>query len=422
MSHHLNQLFQSRAQDLFKDWVVKSAPPGVDLSRMRIGRLNRVRAEMQRQDVGLLILNDPINIRYATDARNMTNWTMRMPARYLFLPVEGPVILFEFKGGEHLAQGLETIDEVHTGSTVSFATSAYKVFERAKSWAAELHGLIHEHGLGHVRIGIERLHFSLVDALRELGYTLVDAHAVLDIARSVKLPDEIACMRHSIQCVELGLQRMREALHPGITENELWAILYYTIIETNGEYLDTRLLSSGERTNPWYNECSPREVQTGELVAFDTDVIGPFGYYTDISRTFYCGDGVPSPEQHKLYRLAWEQINHNMALLWPGMSFREVAERAWPMPESFVANRYFCLAHGANMVGGYPNIAHLQDFDSVGYDGVLEPNMVMCVESYIGEEGGPEGVKLEHQVLVTEDGPVLLSLFPFEESLLGREV
>ena len=187
-------LFDRRARDLFRGWELKSAPPGVDLARMRLGRWQCVRAEMQRQDVDALILIDPINIRYATDARNMTNWTMRTPARYLFLPAAGPVILFEFKGGEHLAAHLETIAEVRTSTTVSFATGAYRVYDKASQWARDLHALITQYASAHSRVGVERLHFAAAEALRAQGHTLVDAHAVLDVARSVLLPDEIACM------------------------------------------------------------------------------------------------------------------------------------------------------------------------------------------------------------------------------------
>lgn len=74
------------------------------------------------------------------------------------------------------------------------------------------------------------------------------------------------------------------------------------------------------------------------------------------------------------------------------MTFRELAEKAWPIPDEFVANRYFVLAHGVGMTGEYPYIMHRQDFDEYGYDGRLEPNMTLCVESYIGAENGREGV------------------------------
>ena len=81
-----------------------------------------------------------------------------------------------------------------------------------------------------------------------------------------------------------------------------------------------------------------------------------------------------------------------------------------------------CLAHGIGMTGEYPYLVYSDDFAAGGYDGVIEPGMVLCVESFIGAEDGGEGVKLEQQVHVTEDGNGLMSSFPFDERLLAREV
>jgi Xaa-Pro aminopeptidase len=148
-------------------------------------------------------------------------------------------------------------------------------------------------------------------------------------------------------------------------------------------------------------------------------VVGRFGYSTAFSRTLFCGRSRPSDEQRKLYRLAYEQVQTNLALIRPGMSLRELSERAWPIPEAYLANRYFVLAHGVGMTGEYPYVVHRSDFAESGYDGVIEEGMTMCIESYVGETGGREGVKLEEQVLVTERGAELMTRFPFEDRLLG---
>ena len=92
------------------------------------------------------------------------------------------------------------------------------------------------------------------------------------------------------------------------------------------------------------------------------------------------------------------------------------------MPASCLPNRYSALIHGVGLCDEYPFIPYAEDFDAVGYDGLVEPGMVLCVESYMGELGGEEGVKLEEQVLITENGTEVLSTYPFEEALLGREV
>ena len=111
-----------------------------------------------------------------------------------------------------------------------------------------------------------------------------------------------------------------------------------------------------------------------------------------------------------------------MSILKPGIGFRELAEQGFKMPESCRPNRYSALIHGVGLCDEYPFIPYEEDFDAYGYDGVVEPGMVLCVESYMGELGGDEGVKLEQQVLITESGTELLSTFPFEDELLGREI
>ena len=214
-----------------------------------------------------------------------------------------------------------------------------------------------------------------------------------------------------------SLYGLRAALEPGITENALWARLHETNIRLGGEWIETRLLSSGPRTNPWFRECSMRAIETGDLVSFDTDLIGPYGYCADISRAWICG-AKPDDEQRRLYAAAHAQVQHNIAMLKPGMSFREVSEAAWPIPEEFLSHRYGTLIHGVGLADEYPGIKHWPDFPSKGYDGMIAPGMTLCVESFIGVEGGREGVKLEEQVLITEDGVEMLSSYPMEEDWL----
>jgi Xaa-Pro aminopeptidase len=207
---------------------------------------------------------------------------------------------------------------------------------------------------------------------------------------------------------------MRAALRPGITENQLWSILHETNIAHNGEWIECRLLASGPRTNPWFQECGDRVIEAGDLVGFDTDMVGPQGYLSDISRSYVCPGKAPTSEQRSLYAIAEEQVLHNMSLLKPGLAFRDFAERCWPVPNRFVANRYMTLVHGVGMVDEYPSLPYAQDYAAWGYDGYFEENMIVSVESYIGEEGGREGVKLEQQVLIGPRGAEVMSRQPFE--------
>ena len=402
---------------------MSAVPPAPDETALRLGRLTRLRAEMARFDVAALVLTDPHNVRYATGARNMMPFVLRNPARYVFVPQEGPVVLFEFAGCEHLERDNPTIDDIRVSTTVSYVARGPLLDETAKVWAGEIASLMRRHCPGETRIGLERIDARAVGYLADRGFTILDAQAPAEMARSIKTPEEIACSKRSMTCVMAAEQALQDAVRPGITENALWAEFHRHVIANDADYVETRLLSSGEKTNPWFQETGERTIRAGDLVAHDTDVVGPHGYYADFSRTFLCGDGQPTPEQRTLYRLAYEQIHHNMALIEPGRTFREITEAAWAIPAPYYARRYYLMIHGIGATGEYPYIVYEADYDAgMDYDGVVEPNMTLCAESFIGDEAGGEGVKLEQQVLVTETGTELMSTFPFDDRLLGREI
>ncbi len=393
----------------------------VEMRGLRAGRLERVRAQLRARDYAGCLLYDPINIRYALGARNMTVWTLHNAARYAFIPTEGPAVLFDFYNCAHLSEGLETVAEVRSAVAWYYFDSGPRAPEKAARWAAEVADLVAQGG-GNKRLAMDHCDPLGATALAGHGIEIHNGQEVMERARAIKSADEIVLMNHAIAVCETGMAGMREALEPGMTENELWSILHQVNIAMGGEWIETRLLASGDRTNPWFQECGDRVIQPGELVSFDTDLIGPFGYCADISRTYFCGPGRPSEQQRRLYRLAWEQIHANIEVLKPGIGLRELAERSFQMPESCLPNRYSALSHGVGLCDEYPFVPYHEDFEGVGYDGVVEPGMVLCVESYMGEVGGDEGVKLEQQVLITESGTELLSTYPFEDELLGREI
>ena len=392
---------------------------GIDLAAVRLYRQGRVRGEMEKRGIDAVLLSDPVNIRYATGTRNMQVFSQRNgPARYLLLTASRS-ILFEFTGCEHLAKGFETVDEVRPALTASFVAAGPDIADRERRWAREMADLVRELSGPGATLGMERMNAGAAIALQAEGLRLVDAQEPVEMARAIKSAEEMKCVNASLRATEVAVAKLRDAIRPGLTETELWAVLHKSVIEQNGDYCETRLLNAGQRTNPWFQETAHHVIGENELIALDTDVVGCHGYYSDFSRTFHAGPGMPTPAQRELYRIVCEQVHHNMAILKPGMTFRYYADRAWDIPEKYHANRYYLSAHGCGMTGEYPYLYHRADFPDAGYDGIIEPGMTLCVESYIGEEGGREGVKLEQQVLVTDTGIELLSRFPFEESLLS---
>lgn len=396
--------------------------PAPDMSRLRAYRLARVREQLRSRDLAGCLLFDPVNIRYATGTRNMAVWTLHYRCRYCFIPTEGPVVLFDFHGCEHLSDGIEVVDEVRPAISFLYFLSGDRTDERVQLFAAEIADLVRAHGGGNQRIAVDSIEPMAANALTAAGVEVIDGQETLDQARLIKSEDEVRCMRAAIAVAEEGLARLGAAAQAGVTENALWSILHQVNIARGGEWIATRLLSSGPRTNPWFQESSDRVIGRDELVGLDTDMVGPYGYWADLSRTFHTGPSRPTDEQRRLYRLAYEQVQTNMALLKPGMGFREFAEKSWQIPDSCLANRYSCILHGVGVADEYPVIACKEDFAATGYDGVFEPGMAICVESYIGEDGGAEGVKLEEQVLITENGVECLTTFPFDDRLLPGEI
>jgi Xaa-Pro aminopeptidase len=391
---------------------------GIDLRAVRRYRQQRVRAEMAKRNIAALILSDPVNIRYATGTRNMQVFSQRnAPARYLLLTMDRS-ILFEFTGCMHLADGFETIDEVRPAMTASFVAAGPAIARRERDWAEAMAATITELVGRDASVGLERLNAGASIGLAKAGIHLVDAQEPVEMARAIKSSEEIKCIEASLRATEFAVGRLRESIRPGQTENELWSILHQAVIAQNGDYCETRLLNSGARTNPWFQETGSKVIEANELIALDTDVVGCHGYYSDFSRTFHAGPDKPTARQRELYRVAYEQVHHNMGLLKPGLSFKEYAFRAWDIPARYFDNRYYLSAHGVGMTGEYPYLYHHADYADAGYDGIIETGMTLCVESYIGEKDGAEGVKLEQQILITADGNRLMSKFPFETDLL----
>ncbi len=389
------------------------------LETMREFRLQRLVQELQKNDYGGIVLFDPLNIRYATDTTNMQLWITHNPARACFVSADGYVVLFDFHSCEHLSDHLPLVRERRHGASFFYFESGHRADEHADLFAAQIDELMRSHAGANRRLAVDKIEIAGLRALERIGLEVYEGQAVTEIARVIKGPDEIKAMRCAVAACEAAMFEMQAAIEPGKSENEIWSVLHAGNIKRGGEWLETRIFSSGPRTNPWFQESGPRIVQPGELLALDTDMVGTYGICCDISRTWHSGGARPTDEQKWLYQISHEHIMTNMELLKPGISFREITEKAHRLPDDCVPNRYGVVMHGVGLCDEYPSIRYREDYDSYGYDGVVEPGMVLCVEVYCGRKNGHEGVKLEDQVLITEDGYENLTAYPFEESLLG---
>ncbi|MER9756233.1 Xaa-Pro peptidase family protein [Mesorhizobium sp. M0166] len=398
----------------FAEWSALGLTPP-NLERMRKTRLGRIIQQLRQRDYASVLCFDPLNIRYATDSSNMQIWTMHNPSRAVFVSADGYVVLWDFHRCSHLSSYFPLINEIREGGAGFFYFAAGDKGEAiAKEFAGQVDELMRRFGGKNRRLAVDRIEISGIRALDALGIEVCNGIQLMEHARAIKGIDEINAMRCSLATCEVAVTKMREQLRPGIAETELWSVLHAENIARGGEWIETRLLTSGPRTNPWMQEAGPRRVASGDLVAFDTDMVGPYGMCADFSRTWYCGDGRPSDEQRRLHAIAYEHVTTNMALLKPGVSFTELTQWGHKLPQEFVDQRYSIMMHGIGLCDEYPAIRYPEDFIPGAFDYVLEPGMTLCVEAYIGALGGHEGVKLEEQVLITENGVENLTRCPFD--------
>ncbi|HMB77146.1 MAG TPA: Xaa-Pro peptidase family protein, partial [Kiloniellaceae bacterium] len=379
-------------------------------------RQTRLRRLLAADDLAGILIMDPVNLRYATGTRNMQVWTMHNFVRYGVIATEGPRVLFEVGPAQHLAAGLVGLDEVRPSLSADYFVAGPRATEMARLWAGEIAAIVRGAGGGNRRLAVDRLDLPTAEALTREGLLLVDGKKHLELARSIKSLEEIRAFKDSLESCEAAIAELRSALVPGMRECEALALLIKGSIARGGEYPETRLLTSGPRTNPWFQETGDRVMEAGDLLSFDSDLIGPRGFYNDISRCWLVGDGKPSDEQRRIYDLARRQLTHNIALLRPGEALLAFAEKAFALPEPYLANRYADVGHGCGLGVEYPFLWYPEDAAYGAYDGLLEENMIVCIESYVGAQGGREGVKLEQPVWITAQGPVVLAESPLEDS------
>ncbi len=396
-----------------------------DLGRMREYRWRRLTQHIVERDLAGLLMFDPLNIRYATDSTNMQLWNTHNPFRAVLLCADGYMVIWDYKNAPFLTSFNPLVREVRSGADLFYFDRGDKVDVAADVFANEVRALLAEHAPGNRRLAVDKIMLHGLRALEAQGLQIMEGEEVTEKARAVKGPDEILAMRCAMHACETSVAAMerfaRENVPLGQTsEDDIWAVLHAENIRRGGEWIETRLLASGPRTNPWFQECGPRIVQNNEIVAFDTDLIGSYGICVDISRTWWIGDAKPGNAMIHAMRHAHEHIMTNMELLRPGITIPEITARAHRLEDRFQAQKYGCIMHGVGLCDEWPLVAYPDKAVPGAFDYALEPGMVLCVEACVGEVGGDFSIKLEDQVLITEDGYENLTSYPFDSALMGE--
>ena len=169
----------------------------IDFEKLRSYRLDRVKKELEKNNLEACILFDPVNIRYALDTVNMSVYNMHNLTRYCFVPVSGPTILYEYFNCEILSKHLNLIDEIRPSITWDYFSNGDQAGTQLKKWVNEIKDLSNSF-FKSKKIAIDVLNGPAVTALNKEGIEVLDAKLILEQARVIKSPEELKCMKAAI--------------------------------------------------------------------------------------------------------------------------------------------------------------------------------------------------------------------------------
>jgi len=395
-----------------------------NLIAMREYRWQRLTQHIVDRDYGGLLVFDPLNIRYATDSTNMQLWNTHNPFRAVLVCADGYMVMWDYKNSPFLSTFNPLVREQRSGADLFYFDRGDRVDVAADAFANEVRVLIEKHGGNNKRLAVDKIMLHGLRALEAQGFEVRDGEEVTEKSRSVKGPDEILAMRCASHACETAVREMEVFARSNIpvkqiSEDDVWSVLHAENIRRGGEWIETRLLTSGPRTNPWFQECGPRIIQNNEIVSFDTDLVGSYGICVDISRSWWIGDQAPPADMISTMQHAHEHIMTNMAMLRPGVNIQDLSRNAHTLKPEFQKGKYGCLMHGVGLCDEWPLVAYPDKMVEGAFDYELKAGMVLCVEVLAGAEGGDFSIKLEDQVLVTDDGYENLTQYPFDDRLMG---
>ncbi|WP_287263642.1 hypothetical protein [Mesorhizobium sp.] len=242
----------------FAEWAALGLSPP-NLERMRSTRLQRIVSQLRKRDYAGVLCFDPLNIRYATDSSNMHIWITHNPSRAVFVSADGYVVLWDFHRCGHLSEHLPLVNEIRTdGAGFYYFVAGDQEKAVAKGFAGQIEELLRTHAGKNRRLAVDKIEIPGLRALDAAGIKICNGMQLMEHARAIKGIDEINAMRCSLATCEIAAAKMRQLLRPGIAETELWSVLHAENIARGGEWIETRILTSGPRTNPWMQEAGPR--------------------------------------------------------------------------------------------------------------------------------------------------------------------
>lgn len=395
------------------DWQAR-----VDFDRLRRDRLARARMMMDKHDLGAVVCFVGENVRYITGVYQ-GNWKNNIFIRYCVLPRDGDPVLFETAGSDLECARIDAPwlnGNIRPAITWKWAETAEEMM--ADKMAASVVQVLRENGVENERIGLDIADPSAAAAFERAKLNIVSAWPAMSGARVVKTPDEIECLKISSAWGDTSFWKIEhEWLKPGVKESTITAKVNEFLYENGFDFVYDIIVASGGNTSPYRRWHTDKPIREGDLVIIDQNAVGPGGYFVDFVRCFKVG-GRWTPKEKDLYKECYESMYAAINQMKAGNTTADVAAQLPTYADDefgTVTLQQFAHSIGLSLYEGM----WISRAYSLEYPVELEEGMYFACETFSGHPGLEQTVRLEENLLVTKDGPVIFTKHPFDEDALS---
>ena len=391
----------------------------IDYDELRRGRLARAKRYLEQSELGAVLCFDTPNIRYIT-ATTIGTWGNDKLGRFCVLPRGAEPVMWDFGSAARHHQLYCPWLDGRSPAGISTMRGAMPIdANRGDEVADKVYAVLSEHGLADAPLGVDVVEPQVLFALQRRGFDVVDCQELMLQARAIKTPEEIKVLTTSCMLVDAAYERLYKVMAPGIKESELVAEACNVLYSLGSEFVEGVNAISGERCSPHPHIFSDRVLRPGDPAYFD--IINSFnGYRTCYYRTFAVSSG--SRALVDAYKKARGWIDASIELMRPGVGTDEVA-KVWPKAEEFgFSNEMECFGlQFGHSVGLFlherPIISRLNSLD---HPVEIKEGMVIALETYCPAKDGFSAARIEEEVVVTADGPQVITRFPSDELFVAN--
>ncbi len=389
------------------DWQAR-----VDFDRLRRDRLARARLMMEKHDLGAVVCFVGENVRYITSVFQ-GNWKNNIFIRYCVLPRGGEPVLFETAGSDLECAKIDAPwlnGNIRPAITWKWAETAEQMM--VAKMVNSVYDVLAENGVENEQIGLDIADPLALAAFQAKGLNMVSAWPVMSGARVVKTPDELECLKISSAYGDTSFWKIEhEWLKPGVKESTITAKVNEYLYENGFDFVYDIIVASGGNTSPYRRWHTDKVIRQGDLVIIDQNAVGPGGYFVDFVRCFKV-DAPLTAKEKDLYKECYDSMYAAIDQMKAGNTTADVAAQLPKYADDeygTVTLQQFAHSIGLSLYEGM----WISRAYSLDYPVELEENMYFACETFAGHPGLEQTVRLEENLLVTKDGPVMFTKHPF---------